>query len=74
MWFCYIKPLILEVQMMFFSTEANEGRFLGGRCIGAVEPIESQKGKVAFLGTVILLPFVESLRRPGVTPSSLEST
>lgn len=34
--------------MMFFSTEANEVRFLGGRCIGAVEPIESTERKSGF--------------------------
>lgn len=27
--------------MMFCSIEANEVRFLGSRCIGAAEPIES---------------------------------
>lgn len=34
--------------MMFCSTEANEVRFLGGRRVGAVEPIESTERRSGF--------------------------
>lgn len=40
MWFHCVRHLVLEVQVMFCSTETNEVRFLGSGCVGAAEPIE----------------------------------
>lgn len=39
--FHYNRPSVLEVRVMVCNIEANEVRFLGSWCFGAVEPIES---------------------------------
>lgn len=42
MWSDSIRPSVLAVQVRFCCTEAKEVRFLGGRCVGASQPIESK--------------------------------